>query len=182
MSKNVLLGLTGSVASNRAFDIIGRLKRNGFNVKVVATETALRFVTLDSLKVRSGQDVLVDMFDDSETMTPHIKYTQEADVILIAPASANTIAKLAYGMADNALTTCCLAATCDKLIAPAMNTRMYENEATQDNLATLRRRGWQIIEPRSGQLACGDCGKGKLASVDEIVEAVLSLEQKQAVS
>lgn len=174
-AKRVLLGVTGSVSAYKACDIVKGLMENGCDVKVVMTEDAQQFVTSLTLQLRSGHPVLTSLYGDSKTCTPHCYYASLADVLLIAPATANTIAEIAYGFADNALTACCLAATCKKIVAPAMNTHMYENTATQQNLHVLHDRGFEIIEPQVGNLACGETGLGKLAEVDEIVRATLEV-------
>ena len=173
MSKNVLLGITGSVSAYKAVDIVKALQEQACDVKVVVTKDACEFVTPLTMELRSGHSVLTGLYDDPETKTPHCHYASMADVFVIAPASANTIAKVAHGFADNALTATCLACTCKKIVAPAMNTHMYENEATQHNLQILRERGFEIVEPQVGKLACGDEGVGKLAEVEAIVDKVL---------
>ena len=171
--KNVLLGITGSVSAYKAVDIVKALQEHGCDVKVVMTKDACEFITPLTMELRSGHSVLMGLYDDTETKTPHCHYASMADVFVIAPASANTIAKVAHGFADNALTATCLACTCKKIVAPAMNTHMYEDEATQHNLQILRERGFEIVEPQVGKLACGDEGIGKLAEVDEIVDRVM---------
>ena len=171
--KRVLLGVTGSVSAYKACDIIKELQNEGCDVKVVMTKDAQEFITPLTLQLRSGHSVLTSLYGDSETCTPHCHYASLAHVLLIAPATANTITKLAYGIADNALTACCLAATCKKIIAPAMNTHMYENEATKCNLQVLKNRGFEIVEPQVGNLACGETGVGKLAEVHDIVKRTL---------
>ncbi len=176
MARNkILLGVTGSASAYRACDIIRGLLDGDCDVKVVMTKDAMRFIQPLSLELRSGHKIFCDIYNDEESLTPHVHYASEADCFLIAPATANTIAKIAYGMADNELTASCLVATCKKIIAPAMNTSMYENPATQANLKMLRERDFEIIEPRFGNLACGVTGTGKLASVDDIVSRTLEL-------
>ena len=178
MAKNkVLLGVTGSVSAYKACDIIRGLRENDCDVKVVITKDVEKFISPLSLEIRAGQKIFDDIYNDENSLTPHIHYASDADCFLIAPATANTIAKIANGMADNALTACCLAATCKKIVAPAMNTYMYENPATQSNLETLKQRGFEIIEPIVGNLACGVTGIGKLAEVDDIVRRSLELLQ-----
>lgn len=172
-NKKVLLGVTGSVSAYKACDIIRELRENNCDVKVVITKDVEKFIQPLSLEIRAGSKVFSDIYDDNNSLTPHIHYAREAGCFLIAPATANTIAKIANGMADNALTASCLAATCKKIVAPAMNTFMYENPATQANLKTLRERGFEIIEPVVGNLACGVTGIGKLADVETIVEKTL---------
>ena len=171
--KNVLLGVTGSVSAYKAVDIVKALQLQGCDVKVVMTNDACEFVTPLTMELRSGHSVLTGLYSDVDTKTPHCHYASLADVFLIAPATANTIAKVACGIADNALTATCLACTCKKIVAPAMNTHMYENPATQHNLQVLSERGFEIVEPQKGMLACGEEGVGKLAEVDTIVDAVM---------
>lgn len=173
--REILLGVCGSASAHSACEIVTLLKNKGFSVKVAATPAALEFINVASLRCRSGKDVLIDIFDDSTSPTPHVYYPARACAYLIAPATANTIAKLACGIADDAVCACALAADCKKIVAPAMNTHMYLNEATQNNLETLKNRGYEIIEPVVARLACGVTGIGHLAPVDEIVRRVLEI-------
>ena len=180
-NKKILLGVTGSIAAYKACDIIKALREVDFDVKVITTKDAEKFVTPLTLEICSGHKVFNDIFNDENSLTPHVSYASQADSFLIAPATANTIAKLANGIADNALTACCLAATCKKIVAPAMNTFMYENPATQKNLKTLKKRGFEVIDPISGNLACGDVGIGKLAEVETIVKRTLDALKEEEV-
>ena len=170
--REILLGVCGSASDHSACEIVTLLKNKGFSVKVAATPAALKFINVASLRCRSGKDVLIDIFDDSTSPTPHVYYPARACAYLIAPATANTIAKLACGMADDAVCACALAADCKKIVAPAMNTHMYLNEATQNNLETLKSYGYQIIPPREAILACGDQGSGALASIETILTTI----------
>ncbi len=172
--KTVLLGVTGSIAAYKAAGVTSMLKKLHADVHVLMTENATKFVHPITFETLSGNKCLIDTFDRNfEFDVEHVSLAKKADVFLIAPASANVIGKLAGGIADDMLTTTALACTCKKLIAPAMNTRMYENSIVQDNLNKLREHGMEIIEPASGYLACGDEGKGKLVSEELLVEAIL---------
>jgi len=171
--KTVLLGITGGIAAYKSAYVASGLKKKGYNVRVVMTEGACEFVTPLTFETMSGNRVVTDVFDPAnESPTMHIDLAKEADLVLIAPATANTIAKLAHGIADNMLTTTVLACTCPKIIAPAMNTAMFDNPATQDNLDILRDYGFEVIEPAEGLLACGDEGKGKMPEPDFLIACV----------
>jgi phosphopantothenoylcysteine decarboxylase/phosphopantothenate--cysteine ligase len=168
--KTVLLGVSGGISAYKTVYVASGLKKKGYDVHVVMTDNAAKFVTPLTFETMSGNKVVTDVFDPAnETPTEHITLGQSADVVLIAPATANTIAKLAHGIADDMLTTTMLACTCPKLISPAMNTAMFENPATQDNLAILRDYGYEIIEPATGMLACGVEGKGKMPEPDVLI-------------
>lgn len=172
-AKNVLLGVTGGIAAYKSAYVASGLKKKGYKVHVVMTENATRFVSPLTFETLTGNRCISDMWDRSfEYDVEHIALAKAADLVLIAPATANTIAKLAHGIADNMLTTTVLACTCPKLIAPAMNTAMLENPATQDNLDILRDYGFEIIEPAEGLLACGDEGKGKMPEPDALIAHV----------
>ena len=171
--KTVLLGISGGISAYKSVYVASGLKKKGYNVRVVMTENAAKFVSPLTFETMSCGKVVTDVFDPrNDTPTEHIELSHEADLILIAPATANTIAKLAHGIADNMLTTTVLAATCPKLISPAMNTDMFENPATQDNLNILRDYGFDIIEPAYGMLACGVEGKGKMPEPDVLISYV----------
>ena len=171
--KTVLLGISGGISAYKSVYVASGLKKKGYDVHVVMTENAAEFVSPLTFETMSGNKVVTDVFDPgNETPTEHITLGQSADVVLIAPATANTIAKLAHGIADNMLTTTLLACTCPKLISPAMNTAMFENPATQDNLDILRDYGYEIIEPATGMLACGVEGKGKMPEPDVLISWV----------
>jgi len=168
--KTVLLGVSGGISAYKTVYVASGLKKKGYDVRVIMTENAAKFVTPLTFETMSGNKVVTDVFDPgNETPTEHITLGQGADLVLIAPASANTIAKLAHGIADNMLTTTMLACTCPVLISPAMNTAMFENPATQENLEILRRRGYEMIEPATGMLACGVEGKGKMPEPDVLI-------------
>ncbi len=171
--KTVLLGITGGIAAYKSAYVASGLKKKGYDVHVVMTENATEFISPLTFETLTNNRCTVDMFDrDFEYDVKHISLAKAADVVLIAPATANTIAKLAHGIADNMLTTTVLACTCPKIIAPAMNTAMYENPATQDNLDILRDYGFEVIEPAEGLLACGDEGKGKMPEPDALIACV----------
>ena len=171
--KKVILGISGGISAYKSVYIASGLKKKGYDVHVIMTDNAAKFVTPLTFETMSGNKVVTDTFDPAnEAPTEHIALGQSADLVLIAPATANTIAKLAHGIADNMLTTTMVACTCPVLISPAMNTAMYENPATQANLETLRERGYEIIEPAEGMLACGVEGKGKMPEPDVLIDYV----------
>jgi phosphopantothenoylcysteine decarboxylase/phosphopantothenate--cysteine ligase len=169
-----LLGITGCIAAYKACELVRLLKKAGQRVKVVMTPAACEFVTPTTLRTLSEEPVALDPVDDPAAPIHHISLAQEADVLVIAPATANTLNKLAAGVADNLLTTTALACAAPLIVAPAMNTHMWRDEATQTALAVLRQRGAVLIEPETGELACGDVGEGRLAAVEQIAEAVLA--------
>ncbi len=169
---NVLLGVSGSISAYKAADLTSRLVKKGHEVSVIMTKGAQAFITPLTLQTLSKHPVYTDtMVEKDPASIAHIDLGKRADIFVVAPASANTIAKLAHGMADDMLSATALAleTRLPKLIAPAMNTRMYENPATQANLAALRQYGFEEISPKSALLACGDIGKGALASIDDIL-------------
>lgn len=182
--KTVLLGISGGISAYKTVYVASALKKKGYDVRVVMTDGAAKFVTPLTFATMSGNPVCTDVFDAAnETPTMHIDLANRADLVVIAPATANTIAKLAHGIADNMLTTTVLACNCPKLIVPAMNTAMYENPATQDNLEILKDYGYFIVEPAVGMLACGVEGKGKMPEPGEItawVDQLLSHEKDMA--
>ena len=172
--KTVILGVTGGIAAYKAANLASLLKKQHANVHVIMTEHALHFVGQATFEALTGNRCLVDTFDRNHTFeVEHVSLAKQADLVIVAPATANVMAKLAHGLADDMLTTTILACTCPKLIAPAMNTRMYENPVTRDNEKTLIRYGWKVIEPASGRLACGDEGKGKFPDEHLILEYIL---------
>lgn len=172
--KTVLFGVTGGIACYKAAQLVSDLVKLHCNVHVVMTKNATEFIAPLTFETLTGNRPVVDTFDRSfPHEVKHISLADQADLVLIAPATANVLAKLAHGLADDMLTTTVLACDCPKIAAPAMNTRMYENPVTQDNLATLRRYGWQLVEPASGRLACGAVGKGKLADPAVILESAV---------
>ena len=171
--KTVLLAVTGGIACYKSAGLASALVKRGANVHVLMTRNATEFIGPHTFESLTGNRVSVDTFDRNYPFqVEHIALADQADAVLVAHATANVLAKLAHGLADDMLTTTILACDCPKLAAPAMNTRMYENPVTQDNLALLRRYGWQLIEPASGRLACGAVGKGKMPEPEELLEYV----------
>lgn len=172
--KTVLLGVTGGIAAYKAAGLASALVKQHAAVEVVMTQHATEFITPLTFEQLTGRKVMVDTFDRNFVhQVEHISLAQRTDLVIIAPATANICAKLAHGLADDMLTTTVLACRCPKLIAPAMNTNMYENPVTQDNLETLRRYGWEVIAPASGRLACGAVGPGKLPEPETLLQYVL---------
>ena len=172
--KTVLLGVTGGIAAYKAAALASSLVKLHANVEVIMTENATKFVTPLTFEQLTGNRTVTDTFDRNFVhQVEHISLAQKADIVMIAPATANVCAKLAHGLADDMLTTTVLACRCPKLIAPAMNTNMYKNPVTQDNLQLLRRYGWKVITPASGRLACGAVGAGKLPEPETLVQYIL---------
>jgi len=169
----VVLGVTGCIAAYKACELARMLMRAGCRVKVVMTENATRFVGPATYRALTGEPVAVSLWDEPAARVHHVSLAEEADVFAIVPATANVIAKLAHGRADDLLTTTALATEAPLVIAPAMNVHMWRADATIDNVATVRARGARIVEPESGELACGDVGEGRLASLDDIADAIL---------
>jgi len=180
MSKemNIVLGVTGSIAAHKAVDLASLLTKQGATVHVVMTADALHFVTAVPFKTLSRNHVVTDLYDDTEGWQPtHIKLADEADLLLIAPATANTVAKLAHGIADDALSCIALALNpkAKLLLAPAMNGKMWMHPATQANVATLQNRGAEFIGPEEGLLSCGYEGIGRLWPVEKVAQRVREL-------
>lgn len=178
VSRNIVLGVTGSIAAHRAADLASLLTRQKCHVHVVMTADAQRFITPLPFKVLTRQPVVTDLYDEEEGWKPvHIRLADEADLLLIAPATANVMAKLAHGIADDALT--CVALALNRkakiLIAPAMNGKMWLHPATQENAATLKARGTEFIGPDEGMLSCGYEGIGRLWPVEAIAERAVKL-------
>ena len=172
--KTILLGVTGGIAAYKAAALASALVKQHAAVEVVMTENATQFVTPLTFEQLTGRRTMVNTFDRNFShQVEHISLAQRTDLVIVAPATANVCAKLAHGLADDMLTTTVLACRCPKLIAPAMNTNMYENPVTQDNLEILRRYGWEVIEPASGRLACGAVGKGKMPEPEDLVQHIL---------
>ena len=171
---NVLLGVTGGIACYKSCEIVSRLKKLEAEVDVVMTANATQFVAPLTFETLSNRPCVSDMFNrDREWEVAHISLAKKADVCVIAPATANVIAKLATGVADDMLTTTVLALKCPVIIAPAMNTAMYDNPTTQSNIATLKDKGYILVDAIEGRLACGDSGRGKMAEPSDIVDVVL---------
>ncbi len=177
-TKNIVLGVTGSIAAHKAADLASFLAKQGCSVRVVMTADAQQFITPLPFKTLSRNPVVTDLYDEEEGWKPtHIQLADEAHLLLIAPATANTIAKMAHGIADDALTCIALALNpkAKILIAPAMNGKMWLHAATQENVAMLKKRGAQFIGPDEGMLSCGYEGVGRLWHVEEIVKRALTL-------
>ncbi len=170
--KNILIGITGGIAAYKICELIRKFKKNGANVKVICTPNALNFVTKLTLQNLSQNEVYVQEFDVKEWKPEHISLSDQADIMVVAPATANTISKIAQGIADNLLTSVACAFSKKMVIAPAMNCNMWNNPAICENLKTLSARGVEILEPENGFLACGYMGKGRLCSIEKIYDAV----------
>jgi phosphopantothenoylcysteine decarboxylase/phosphopantothenate--cysteine ligase len=177
----VALGVSGGVAAYKAAELVRKLQQEGIDVQVIMTESAREFITPLTFAALTGQKVITEMFggeaDSSanvESAIEHIAVAQRIDLLVVAPATANTIAKMARGVADDFLTTLYLATTAPVVVAPAMNVNMWEHAATQENVATLRARGVHVVPPEEGYLACGMTGAGRLAGVDAIAAAVMA--------
>lgn len=183
MQKTVLLCVTGCIAAYKSCEIARALQKAGVRVKVCMTEHATSFVGPTTFRALTREEVAVDLFDNPSDPIHHISLAKEPDVVLVAPATANVVAKVAHGQADDLLTTTVLATDAPVVVAPAMNVGMWQAEATQKNIATLEQRGFDIVRPATGYLACGDTGEGKLADVDDIVARTLvALETSQALA
>jgi len=171
--KNIILGVTASIAIYKACDIIRRLKSEGFSVTVILTREAEEFIKPVLFQTLSGNKVYRGLFDTPEAWEiEHVSLAQKADLFLIAPATANIIAKIASGICDDLLTCVCCATRAPVLICPAMNENMYKNRITQDNIKKLKSLGYRFVEPIKGRLACGVVGMGCLAEVESIIKAV----------
>ena len=176
--KTVLLGVSGGIAAYKIASLASMLKKLHANVHVLMTENATHFITPITFESLTGNKCIVDTFDRNfQFDIKHISLAKQADAALIAPATANVIAKMAHGLADDMLTTTILACQCPKIVAPAMNTRMYENPITQDNMKTLEKYGFTVIKPASGRLACGDTGAGKMPEPEELCDYILQAVQ-----
>ncbi len=175
VQKTVVIGISGCIAAYKSCEIVRGLQKAGVRAKVVMTEHATHFVDPLTFRSLTHEPVAVGLFDDPSDPIHHISLAQEADLLLLAPCTANVMAKVAGGIADDLLTTTVLATTAPVLVAPAMNVHMYENAATQTNIATLKSRGFNFVEADSGYLACGDTGKGRLADPAHIVDVCLQL-------
>ena len=172
-SKHILIGITGGIAAYKVCELIRMFKKSGAEVKVIATPNALNFVTKLTLQNLSQNEVYIDEFAPKEWKPEHISLADESDIFVIAPATANTIGKIANGIADNLLTSVACAFSKKIILAPAMNSNMWNNEGVKNNLKTLQSRGIEILEPESGFLACGYMGKGRLCSLDKIYNATV---------
>ncbi len=172
-NKTVVLGITGGIAAYKAADLASKLTQSGAIVKVIMTKSATEFITPLTFRNLTGQPVVTDMFDlNSEYSVEHVALAEAADIIVIAPATANIIAKMANGIADDSLTCTVLATEAPVVIAPSMNDNMYKNSITQENLARLKDRGFIMMEPEYGRLASGKMGQGRLADIEKIIETI----------
>lgn len=171
--KRIVLGVTGSIAAYKAADITRVLRKKGFQVSVVMTAAAEKFITPLTFSSLSGEQVYRGLFEkETDASIAHIDLAQQACAVVIAPATANVISKVAYGLADDLLTCICLATTAPIVIAPAMNTQMYTNEVTQQNCLLCQKRGIHFVDAIEGNLACGQKGLGHLAAVEDIVTSI----------
>jgi phosphopantothenoylcysteine decarboxylase/phosphopantothenate--cysteine ligase len=182
----ITLGVTGGVAAYKSAELVRRLQTEGHTVQVVMTRAAREFITPLTFAALSGQKVITDLFTSRESgdanlesAIEHIAVAQRTDLLLVAPATADTLAKFARGLADDFLSTLYLASTAPVVLAPAMNVNMWQHPATQENLAALRKRGVRIVEPGEGYLACGMTGPGRLAAQEEILKAVREVVEAQ---
>ncbi|MFN2351213.1 MAG: flavoprotein [Kiritimatiellia bacterium] len=174
---NVILGVTGSIAAYKAVELLRLLRKDGYEVRVVMTPSATRFVGELTFRTLSQHPVLVDMFAAPDIWEPaHIAWAQRAAVMLIAPCTANVLAKLAHGLADDALTATALACEAPLIVAPAMNSAMWRNAATLANVRTLRERGVQVIDPVAGEMACGTSGPGRMPEPPDILRVLRELK------
>lgn len=173
-NKNVVIGVTGSIAAYKIASLCSMLKKRGANTTVIMTKNALNFINPITFETLTGNKCLVDTFDRNfQYDVEHVELAKAADVFLIAPASANVIAKAANGIADDMLTTTFLASECPKIVSPAMNTRMFNNPITQDNMKKLEHYDIRVIKPATGYLACGDVGEGKMPEPEELLEHII---------
>jgi phosphopantothenoylcysteine decarboxylase/phosphopantothenate--cysteine ligase len=177
MSRKILLGVTGSIAAYKACELVRLFVKNGDEVTVVMTDAATKFVSPLSFQTLSRNPVFVDQFAPPVSWKPeHISLAEAADLVVVAPATANTIAKMRYGIADNLLSAVLLATRAPTVVAPAMNTGMWESAVTQENIAALAARGVVVVEPDDGELACGVKGKGRMMEPEAILSAIAGME------
>lgn len=178
--KHIVIGVTGGIAVYKVVDVVSRLKKLGADITVIMTENATKFVTPLTFKSLSLNYVVADMWEEPRTwQVEHISIAQRADLFLMAPATANIIGKMAYGIADDMVSTVVMATKAPIWVAPAMNTGMYTNPVVQENITKLKGLGYHFIEPDAGRLACGDIGMGKLASPERIVDTVVNFMVKK---
>lgn len=173
-NKTVILGVTGSIAAYKMANVASALAKQGCDVHVIMTPNATEIIAPMTFSTLTGHNCIVDTFDKTINYNvAHVSLAKRADLLMIAPATANVIAKLAHGLADDMLTTTALACTCKKIVSPAMNTNMFHNPIVQDNIETLKRYGFEIVEPDSGVLACKDIGDGKLPKEEVLIDHIL---------
>jgi phosphopantothenoylcysteine decarboxylase/phosphopantothenate--cysteine ligase len=170
--KNILIGVAGGIAAYKAAEIVSQLHQKGASVKVVMTKSAAEFVTSLTFQTLSHNPVYTEMFTGYEVNPKHISLAEESDLLLIAPATANIIGKIAHGIADDLLSTVVMSVKCPVLIAPAMNETMYKNPIVEENIKKLQKLGYKFIQPEKGYLACQKVGEGRLACLDTIISAV----------
>ena len=176
--KHIVLGVTGSIAAYKIASLASMLVKRKASVTVIMTQNATNFINPITFETLTGNKCLIDTFDRNfQYSVEHVSLAKQADVFLVAPASANVIAKAAHGLADDMLTTTLLACQCPKIFAPAMNTRMYQNPVVQDNMEILRRYGMEVISPAVGYLACGDTGEGKMPEPELLLEFIIKALQ-----
>ncbi|MBF7097543.1 bifunctional phosphopantothenoylcysteine decarboxylase/phosphopantothenate--cysteine ligase CoaBC [Alkalibacter mobilis] len=169
----IILGVTGGIACYKSADLVSRLVKKGFDVHVIMTRNATEFITPLTFQKLSSHKVVTNMFEKTATFSvEHISLAQIADLFVVVPASANFIGKMANGLADDMLTTTVMATKAPVIIAPAMNTAMWNNSILKDNIEKLKKYGVIIVDPAEGRLACGDFGKGKLAEMDDIMQVI----------
>lgn len=181
MAKTIGIGVCGGIAAYKIADLVSKLKKSGYEVIVMMTSAASRFITPLTLATLSGREVLTDLWTESrEWKVQHVGVAEQLDLLVIAPATANFIGKMAHGLGDDLLSTVVLANTAPVLVVPSMNTNMFENPIVQDNIQALRRRGYYFMDPDSGMLACGVSGNGRLPEVDDIFAQIIAmLESKR---
>jgi len=172
--KEIVVGVTGSIAAYKAAEVVSQLVQRDAGVTVVMTRSATQFVGPLTFQTLTRRRVMIDQFDLESVVDPsHISLTDKADLVVVAPATANFVGKAAHGIADDMLTSLLLAVSCPVLVAPAMNDRMWAHPAVQENIATLKKRGYTFVEPDSGFLACGTYAKGRLANPAQIIEEIV---------
>ena len=177
--KNIVVGVTGGIACYKTIEIVNQLKKDGYNVNVIMTQSAQEFVRPLTFQVMSGNLVVTDMYDPVDHWdTTHIDLGKNADLFVIVPATANIIGKIASGIADDMLSTTVMVATCPIVIAPAMNTAMYANPFVQENIKKLEAHGYHVLDTKEGMLACGDLGKGKLLPWEDITNYIKDILEK----
>ena len=180
IKQNIIVGVTGGIAAYKSAYLVRLLKQQGFEVRVVMTQSAKQFITSTTLQALAGYPVRDDLWDPAaENAMSHIELARWADKIVLAPASANSIAKISHGLADDLLTTLCLATPAPIFIAPAMNKIMWDQPVTKDNIVMLEKRGIHIIPPTDGEQACGDVGLGRMAEPEAIVQVLIANTQAQ---
>ena len=182
-SKRILVGVTGGIAAYKSAELVRELQRHGSDIQVVMTDSACKFITPLTLQALSGKPVYVEMWDDRvPNGMPHIELSRDRDLVVVAPATADFIAKLVHGAADDLLSTLCLARECPLMVAPAMNRQMWENPATQRNVAQLREDGIVVLGPDAGDQACGEVGMGRMLEPLDLVREISAWFQPKLLS